>query len=69
MRREREMFFNRARVVKMLGSRRMEDEGELIRVFIVDTITVIDTSTSDIAKCKVEFVERLPYQAIRCSLV
>ena len=53
----------------MLGSRQMEDEGELIRVFIVDTVIIIDTSTSDIAKCKVEFVERLPYQAIRCSLV
>ena len=53
----------------MLGSRQMEDEGELIRVFIVDTVIIIDTSTSDIAKCKVEFVDRLRYQAIRCSLV
>jgi hypothetical protein len=74
VRAEGETFFRRARVVKMLGSRQMQEEDaiprvdEMIRVFLVDTGMVVDVSTTDIAECKVEFVERLPFQAIRCSL-
>ena len=58
----------------MLGSRQVEEEDaeprvdEMIRVFLVDTGMIVDVSTTDIAECKLEFVERLPFQAIRCSL-
>eukprot|EP00090_Calanus_glacialis_P015764 TRINITY_DN24840_c0_g1_i1.p1 TRINITY_DN24840_c0_g1~~TRINITY_DN24840_c0_g1_i1.p1 ORF type:complete len:604 (-),score=265.68 TRINITY_DN24840_c0_g1_i1:51-1700(-) len=69
-----ETFFSRARVVKLLGSRQVEEDDveprveEMIQVFLVDTGMVVDVSTTDMAQCKVEFVERLPFQAIRCSL-
>ena len=58
----------------MLGSRQVEKEDaaprveEMIIVFLVDTGMVVDVSTSELSECKVEFIERLPFQAIRCSL-
>ena len=58
-------------MVKLLGSRQVEVEDaetrvqEMIRVFLVDTGMVVVVSTTGIAECKVEFVERLPFQAIR----
>ena len=58
----------------MLGSRQLEEDTEprveeMVRIFLVDTGIVMDVSTTDLAECKVEFVERLPFQAFRCSLV
>ena len=57
----------------MLGSRQLEEDTEprveeMVRIFLVDTGIVMDVSTTDLAECKVEFVERLPFQAFRCSL-
>ena len=37
---------------------------EIVRVFLVDT----GMSSSDIAECMVEYVERLPFQVIMCTL-
>lgn len=35
---------------------------------MVDTGREANVSTSDKAECKVKFVERLPFQTVRCSL-
>ena len=51
-----ETSFNRARVIKMLGLRQMVEEDSL------------EVSSSDIAECMVEYVERLPFQVIMCTL-
>ena len=41
---------------------------EIVRVFLVDTGMSLEVSSSDIAECMVEYVERLPFQAIMCTL-
>ena len=41
---------------------------EMFKVFFVDSGVSADVSSSDMADCRVEFVERLPFQAVRCSL-
>eukprot|EP00092_Neocalanus_flemingeri_P029610 GFUD01032156.1.p1 GENE.GFUD01032156.1~~GFUD01032156.1.p1 ORF type:complete len:620 (+),score=228.68 GFUD01032156.1:1-1860(+) len=71
---EWEISFFRARVTKVLGSRQMEGDvaeprvEEMFKVFFVDTGMTADVSSSNMAECKMEFVDRLPFQAIRCSL-
>ena len=50
----------------MLGSRQMEEEEAEPRV--EEMIRAQCEHNKKIAECKVEFVERLPFQAIRCSL-
>ena len=47
----------------MLGSRQLEEDTEprveeMVRIFLVDTGIVMDVSTTDLAECKLEFVER-----------
>jgi len=37
-------------------------------VKMIDSGTVVDVSTTDLAECNVEFVKRLHFQGIRCSL-
>ena len=71
---EGETYFCRARVIRVLGARQSENEvaeprvQEMFKVFFVDSGVSADVSSSDMADCRVEFVERLPFQAVRCSL-
>ena len=41
---------------------------EMFKVFFVDSGVSADVSSSYMADCRVEFVERLPFHAVRCSL-
>ena len=41
---------------------------EIVRVFLVDTGMSLEVLSSDIAECMVEYVERMPFQAIMCTL-
>ena len=71
---DEDSMYARARVEKVLGARQMEEEGaeprveDISKVFMVDTGVTMEVSVSNMAECKVEFVERMPFQAILCTL-
>jgi len=71
---DEDSLYARARIEKVLGARQMEEEGaeprvdDVSRVFMVDTGVTMDVSITNMAECKVEFVERMPFQALLCTL-
>jgi len=71
---EEDSFYNRAKVLEVLGTKQVSDDKselrlhDMYKVFLVDVGITLEVNCNEIAECRVDFINRLPFQAIPCRL-